>query len=180
MNFNIQFSSSLTFDEEVEFAFKNLDHGEELVPLMFYCYDSTERDVRHNIVGPQSLSGDFVSIRGYNVSFSESLVGGTNAHRADLKLCDREIMQNNASLSFRWLQTVTSQTKANFNLVYLDNITISINSSEEYVLLMDDFNNAMMIKYIHNNNYYACYFYNIHIHKIISAPRDGLGSVVCH
>ena len=142
---------------------------------MFYCYNCLGRDVIHNRIGPR-FSGDIVSIRGYNVSFSESLVGGTNAHRADLKLCDREIMQNNASLSFRWLQTVTSQTKPDSVLVYLDNITISVNSSEEYVLLMDAFNNATMIKYIHN--YYACYFYNIHIHKIISAPKDGLESAV--
>ena len=144
---------------------------------MYYCYNSTHDNVRHNMIG-QQFSGDIVSIRGYNVSFSESLAEGTDAHRADLKLCDREIMQNNASLSFRWLQTVTSKTKADLGLVYLDNITISINSSEEYVLLMDDFNNATMIKYIHNKNYYACYFYNIHIHKIISAPKDGLESAV--
>ena len=48
-------------------------------------------------------------------------------------------MQNNASLSFRWLQTVISIGKENLDPIYLDNVQISINSPQQHVLFKDNF-----------------------------------------
>ena len=73
-------------------------------------------------------------------------VGGTIAHRAELKLCGSEIIQN---MSFRWLQTVITDSARNRDIAYLDNVAISINFPEGHnnmTLLDDDFNNELMIK----------------------------------
>ena len=91
------------------------------------------------------LSDNITVMRGYSVPIYR-----VGTHRAELKLCGSEIIQNNASLSFRWLQTVVTQNKENADTAYLDNITISINFPEGHnmTLLDDDFNvnREMMIK----------------------------------
>ena len=133
-----------SFDEGVEFGFQNLNHGREWIPLAFYSQNIQQRD--NNItVGSDLMPG--VNIRGYNVSYS--LDGATI--RAELKLCGSEIMQNNGSLSFRWLQTIILGRSANTDETYLDDIMISINFPEEHnrsnmTLFDDDFNSEMMIK----------------------------------
>ena len=50
--------------------------------------------------------------------------------------------------SFRWLQTVVTDSARNRDIVYLDNVAISINFPEGHntTLLDDDFNDEMMIK----------------------------------
>ena len=153
MEFSILFSNESSkssrlnsFDEGMEFGFQNLNQGREWIPLAFYSFKCTQRD-SNIIVGSDLMPGNnFINIRGYNVSYS--LVGATIAHRAELKLCGNEIMQNNASLSFRWLQMVISGRSDNADPAYLDNITISINFPEEHSMTLfdDDFNSEMMIK----------------------------------
>jgi hypothetical protein len=150
VNFDIIFASGSklnSFDEGVEFGFQNLNRGREWIPLAFYSFftpASPNRNERIKI-GP-TLSNNIIAIRGYSVPIY--LVGSTVAHRAELKLCGSEMIQNNASLSFRWLQTVVSDSSNNRDTVYLDNVAISINYPEGHnmTLLEDDFNNEMMIK----------------------------------
>jgi hypothetical protein len=135
-----------SFDEGVEFGFQNLNRGREWVPLAFYSFHTTARRNQRINIGP-TLSDTIIAIRGYSVPIY--LVGGTVAHRAELKLCGSEMIQNNASLSFRWLQTVLDNTLiGNADTVYLDNVAISINFPEEHnmTLLEDNFNNEKMIK----------------------------------
>ena len=151
VEFNVLFSNRGggildSFDEGLEFGFQNLNQGIEWVPLMFYSFQNTGKRDDDIKIGSELIFGDntVVIIRGHNVSFS--LV---RDHRAELKLCGREIICNNASLSFRWLQTVISSSTVNADPVYLDNVKIRlrINSSEEHVLFKDDFNSGTMIKY---------------------------------
>ena len=134
-----------SFDEGVEFGFQDLHHGREWIPLAFYSFhhpDLRDEEIR---IGP-TLSGNAVVIRGYSVPIDR--VGGTIAHRADLKLCGSEIIQSNASLSFRWLQTVFTGNARNADTVYLDNVAISINFPEGHntTLFDDDFDSELMIK----------------------------------
>ena len=131
-----------SFDEGVEFGFQNLNSGREWIPLAFYSFHSPrlrDEDIR---IGP-TLNHNTVVIRGYSVPIY--LVG---THRAELKLCGSDIIQSSASLGFRWLQTVYTQSVRNTDTVNLDNIAISINFPEGHnvTLFDDDFNNEMMIK----------------------------------
>ena len=159
VNFDIRFSNRgagilESFDEGVEFGFRNLNSGKEWIPLTFYSFRPPFQRDEDIEIGSESMSSDsnvIVNIRGHNVSFFH-----VRDHNANLKLCGSEIMQNNASLSFRWLQTVVSNSAVNADPAYLDNVNIrlSVDSSEEHVLLRDDFNSGTMIKYA--DYYYYC------------------------
>lgn len=144
MNFDIQFFGNTleTFDEGVEFGFRNLNHDREWIPLVFYRSSQHRRndDIR---VGSEWAPGDhFVNIRGYNV-----FVTFIRNHSAELKLCGKEILYTKASLSFRWLQTVISSRANNSDAAYLDNVRITIFSPEQDVLLFNDnFNSETVIK----------------------------------
>ena len=155
MNFNIVFAGGSlgrwlnSFDEGVEFGFQNLNHNREWIPLAFYS--SLNPTVRNEDIkiGPDLMLNDRVTlIQGYNASIY--LVGSVNVHRAELKLCGSEIIQNNASLSFRWLQTVESSNASNSDIAYLDNVKISINNfpeeRERTRIFSDRFNSESMIK----------------------------------
>lgn len=149
MSFNILFSSRNileTFDEGVEFGFQNLNNGREWIPLAFYSFQRPNRRNNDIKLAPELMLNDNVTtIRGYRVFIY--FVGGTIAHSAELKLCGNEIVRNNALLKFRWLQTVVSSSDPNTDPVYLDNVTISINSTQQqHVLFQDDFNSGMTIK----------------------------------
>ena len=131
-----------SFDEGVEFGFQILNSGREWIPLAFYSFHII-RDEQIKI-GPELMLNDNITvIRGYSVPIYH-----VGTHRAELKLCGSEIIQNNASLSFRWLQTVITDSAPNRDTAYLDNVTISINFPEGHntTLLDDDFNDEMMIK----------------------------------
>ena len=157
MNFNILFvsgGSSLgprlnSFDEGVEFGFQKLNHDREWIPLAFYSFHNPNIHDEEIKIGPDLMLNDRVTlIRGYNVSIH--LVGGTIVHGAELKLCGSEIMQNSASLSFRWLQTVKSSSASDSDIAYLDNVEISINNSvpeeHEKTIFSDCFNSQSTIK----------------------------------
>ena len=151
VNFDIMFVGSGSrgpridsFDEGVEFGFQNLNSGREWIPLAFYSFHSPGlRDERIKIGPELMLSDNIIVIRGYSVP-----IYYVGTHRAELKLCGSEIIQSSASLSFRWLQTVITDSAPNRDTVYLDNVTISINFPEGHnmTLLDDDFNDEMMIK----------------------------------
>ena len=156
MNFNILFVSGgssrprlNSFDEGVEFGFQNLNHNREWIPLAFYSFSNPTLRNEDIKIGPDLMLNDRITlIREYNVSIY--LVGGTIGYRAELKLCGSEIMQNYASLSFRWLQTVESANTSNSDIAYLDDVKISINNfpeeHERTIIFSDHFNNESMIK----------------------------------
>ena len=149
MNFNILFVGGgvtrprlESFDEGVEFGFQNLNHDREWIPLAFYSFHTPNKRDEAIKLGP--ASGTIATIRGYNVSFHH-----VGTHSAELKLCGSEITQNNASLSFRWLQTVETTSTANTDTVCLDDVKFSINLPEDYnttIIFGDDFNSEKMIK----------------------------------
>ena len=133
-----------SFDEGVEFGFRNLNRGRRWIPLAFYSFCAPTRRDEHIKIGPELMLSDNITVmRGYSVPIYR-----VGTHRAELKLCGSEIIQSNASLSFRWLQTVITTSTNNSDTVYLDNVAISINFPEGHnmTLLDDDFNDEMMIK----------------------------------
>ena len=133
-----------SFEEGVEFSFQDLNYGREWIPLAFYSFLTNRRDddikLGSELMSHNQTSG-FVNIRGYSVLYSI-----TGRCSAQLKLCGSEIIRNNASLSFRWLQTVVTSRDNNADPIYLDNVMISTNSPQEHVLFNDDFNSEIMIK----------------------------------
>ena len=148
VNFEILFSSRNileSFDEGVEFGYQNLNHGTEWIPLAFYSFQRPnirDDDIK---LGPElKFSDNIAIIRGYSVNIY--LVGGTIVHKAELKLCGSEIVGSDTSLKFRWLQTVVSSSASNADPVYLDNVTISVNSTlHNTVLFQDDFDRGGMV-----------------------------------
>ena len=81
-------------------------------------------------------------VRGFSVPFN---IG--NTHNVALKLCGSEIIEDGASLSFRWLQTVNSTVRPSVDDIAIDDVQIGITSSTlQLVLLMDTFDNQMSIK----------------------------------
>ena len=152
VNFEILFSSRNileSFDEGVEFGYQNRNHGTEWIPLAFYSFQRPNRRDEDIKLGQGELVFDdnIVIIRGYSVPIY--LVGGTIVYDAEVKLCGSDIMESDASLKFRWIQTVVSSGAPNADPAYLDKVTISVNSTQEHdtVLLKDDFNSGgMMIK----------------------------------
>ena len=129
-----------TLDEGVEFAYRIEDSDSEWIPLAFYS-SRIERDDQIR-VGPGELIGSNLTIRGYSVPFHHG-----DTHNVTLKLCGSDIIQDNASLSFRWLQTIPSPLNSSVDEVAIDDVQISINSSTlQHVLLMDNFNSQTSIK----------------------------------
>ena len=105
---------------------------------LLQCYSDQIR------VGPEELIGSNLTIRGYSVPFHHG-----DTHNVTLKLCGSDIIQDNASLSFRWLQTIPAAIQISNDEVAIDDVQISIDSStlqHDIVLLMDNFNNQTSIK----------------------------------
>ena len=134
-------SSTLeTLDEGVEFAYRIEDSDSEWIPLAFYS-SQTDRDDPIRI-GPGELIGSNLTIRGYSVPFHHG-----DTHNATLKLCGSDIMRDNASLSFRWLQTIPSPLNRSVDEVSIDNVQIDVHTSTlQHVLLVDNFDNQTSIK----------------------------------
>ena len=126
-------------DEGVEFGYSK--NGNEWIPLAFYS-SRTNRDDQIN-VGELRMDNS-LTIRGYAIPF----ING-NTHNVTLKLCGSEIIQDNVSLSFRWLQTLSSILAPSVDDIALDDVQISTSSSalqQNIVLLKDDFNNQVTIR----------------------------------
>ena len=70
-----------------------------------------------------------------------------NTQNVALKLCGNDVIEDGASLSFRWLQTVNSRLEEGVDDIAIDDVQIGIKSSTlQLVLLTDNFDNQMSIK----------------------------------
>lgn len=144
MKFDLEFPSNRidSFDEGVEFGFRNLNSGREWIPLVFYtAISKSNRDDEINV---GETIGDSINLRGYNVSFNKTL----SYSSIQLKMCGPEIIQSDAVLNFKWLQTVVTPAFANNNAAKLDNVMIKLVYPKQncYTLFMEDFNNQDAIK----------------------------------
>ena len=125
-----------SLDEGVEFGYRVNDN--EWIPLVWYS-SQTSRD---NWTEIGTLTNNNLMVRGFSVPFIHG-----NTHNVTLKLCGSEIIEDGASLSFRWLQTVNSTVRPSLDDIAIDDVHIGINSSIlQLVLLMDNFNDQMSIK----------------------------------
>ena len=80
-----------SLDEGVEFGCRKNDS--EWIPLTFYSSLTNQDD--HINVGELRMD-NILTIRGYTIPFIHG-----NTQNVTLKLCSSEILQDNASLSFR-------------------------------------------------------------------------------
>ena len=145
-----------SFDEGVEFAFKNLNTSQEWIPLMFFSRADSNKNLRrgNNIyVGEIPTDQDVVIIRGYNVSFKMIGNGEENKVEYAIKICGKEIMQSNGVLlscmKFRWLQTVSQvRNRPNRDIILLDDVVVRAYSDQQQnlVVFKDSFNNQASIK----------------------------------
>ena len=127
-----------SLDEGVEFGYRINDN--EWIPLAWYS-SQTDRD---DWIKVGALTNSNLIVRGFSVPFIHG-----DTQNVALKLCGSEIIEDGASLSFRWLQTASSTVEPSIDDIAIDDAKIGINSSTlQLVLLMDNFDNQMSIKYV--------------------------------
>jgi hypothetical protein len=125
-----------SLDEGVEFGYRINDN--EWTPLAWY----STRTNRDDWTKVGMLMDNNLIIRGFSIPFYHEVT-----HNVQLKLCGSEIMEDGASLNFRWLQTASSNLQPSVDDIAIDDVQIGINSSTlQLMLLMDDFDNQMSIK----------------------------------
>ena len=125
-----------SLDEGVEFGYRL--HDNEWIPLAWYS-SHTNRD---DWIKVGTLTDNNLMVRGFSVPFIHG-----NTHNVALKLCGSEVIEDGASLSFRWLQTVNSSVFPSADDIAIDDVQIRVNfSTLQLVLLMDNFDNQMSIK----------------------------------
>ena len=125
-----------SLDDGVEFGYRL--NNNEWIPLAWYS-SQTDRD---DWIKVGVLTNNNLMVRGFSVPFIHG-----HTHNVALKLCGSEIIEDGASLSFRWLQTVNSSLERDVDDIAIDDVQIIINSSTlQLVLLMDNFDNQMSIK----------------------------------
>jgi hypothetical protein len=131
-----------SLDEGVEFGYRLNDN--EWIPLAWYSSRNNRDD---QIEAGELMDNNNLIVRGFSVPFYHR-----NTINDTLKLCGSEITENGASLSFRWLQTVLSRLDPNVDDISIDDVHISIKSPAQQidVLLVDNFNYQMDIKYVVN------------------------------
>lgn len=147
MKFDLAFPNNRldSFDEGVEFGFRNLNVGKEWIPLFFYASRSLSIRDREISVGEITFGDSNFDLRGYNVSFLDT---ATFNNKVQLKLCGSGVIQDGAVLNFRWLQTIVGIAVENLDETFLDNVQVSIlNFPQDSVLYMDNFNDQESIKY---------------------------------
>ena len=125
-----------SLDDGVELGYRLNDN--EWIPLVWY----SSRDNREDLIEVGALTDNNLMVRGFSVPFIHG-----DTHNVALKLCGSEVIEDGASLSFRWLQTVISTVRPSIDDIAIDGVHIGINSSTlQLVLLMDNFDNQMSIK----------------------------------
>ena len=125
-----------SLDDGVEFGYSLNDN--EWIPLVWYSSQTNREDW----IKVAMLTNNNLTIRGFSVPFIHGVT-----HNVALKLCGSEIIEDGASLSFRWLQTVISAMRPSVDNIAIDDVQIGISSSTlQLVLLMDNFDNQMSIK----------------------------------
>lgn len=126
------------FREGVELSFRSLTeegHG-EWIPLMYIANLSrtTQPFVElpsENIAG-DSNSGDF-TLRGYNVPY---VIQNGDYYTYNISICGNDIFQH--QLQFRWLHSSYQVGDFIRDVVLLDNITVSVQNSTHYTVLLQD------------------------------------------
>ena len=129
-----------SLDEGVEFGCRV--NKNEWIPLVWYSSRANRDDWIK--VGMLTDNNQRLTVRGFSVPFYHR-----NTTNVTLKLCVSEVVEDGASLSFRWLQTVNSSAASSIDDIAIDDVQIVINSSTlrmQLVLLMDNFNDQMNIK----------------------------------
>ena len=127
-----------SLDEGVEFGYRL--NNNEWIPLAWYSPETT----RDDWIKVGSLTNNNLTVRGFSVPFIH-----TNTTNVALKLCGSEVIEDGASLSFRWLQTVNSSLGPGIDNIAIDDVQIGIinkSSTLQLVLLMDNFDNQISIK----------------------------------
>ena len=125
-----------SLDEGVEFGYRL--NNNEWIPLVWY----SSRDKRDDWTEVGTLTNNNLMVRGFSVPFIHG-----DTINVTLKLCGSEVIEDGASLSFRWLQTVNSSVRPSVDDIAIDDVQIVISSSTlQRVLLMDNFDNQMSIK----------------------------------
>ena len=128
-----------SLDEGVELGYRI--NNNKWIPLAWYS-SQTNRDVNDWIKVGMLTNDNNLTIRGFSVPFYPG-----DTRNVVLKLCGSEVIEDGASLSFRWLQTVNSSLAPGVDDIAIDDVQIIINSSTlQLVLLMDNFDNQMSIK----------------------------------
>ena len=126
-----------SLDEGVEFGYRLNDN--EWIPLAWYS-SQTNRDDWIEV--GMLTDNNNLTVRGFSVPYIHG-----NAQNVALKLCGSEVIEDGASLSFRWLQTTNSSLGEGLDDIAIDDVQIVIKSSTlQLVLLTDNFNNQMSIK----------------------------------
>ena len=88
-----------SLDEGVEFGYRL--NNNEWIPLAWYSSETTRDDWIK--VGPGMLTKNNHTVRGFSVPFIHG-----DTHNVALKLFGSEVIEDGASLSFRWLQTANT------------------------------------------------------------------------
>ena len=136
-----------SFDEGVEFSFRNLNSSRrEWIPMMFFA-SVDNRDARIYI---GDISDVRVQIRGYSVLYDSTIANDASRPlNVNLSICGSEIVQNNGifnHIQFRWMQTATHAANPNRDRVLLDNVEICSYLIKKYQIFMDDFNNQTTLE----------------------------------
>ena len=87
-----------------------------------------------------------LTIRRYSVPFYHV---NSSTYNFQLTLCGSEIIQDNVTISFRWLQTVVSILRSGVDDIFLDNVQISIYTHPrplQHLLLQDNFDSDNQIR----------------------------------
>ena len=127
--------TSDSLDEGVELGYR---FNTEWIPLAWYSSHGN----RDDSIKAGTLTNNNLMVRGFSVPDYRG-----NTQTVALKLCGSEIIEDGASLSFRWLQTVNSEVAPSIDDIAIDDVQIGIKSSTlQLVLLTDNFDNQMSIK----------------------------------
>ena len=126
-----------SLDEGVEFGYRLNDN--EWIPLAWYSSNNSSDDwIKVGIMMNNNLM-----VRGFSVPY---FIHGDTVN-VRMKLCGSEVIEDGASLSFRWLQTVNSSLGSGIDNIAIDDVQIGIKSSTlQLVLLLDNFDNQISIK----------------------------------
>ena len=125
-----------SLDEGVELGYRL--NNNEWIPLAWY----SSRANRDDSIKVGILTNNNLLVRGFSVPFYPG-----DTHNVALKLCGSEIIEDGASLSFRWLQTASPTVEPSVDDIAIDDVQIGIKSSTlQLVLLTDNFDNQMSIK----------------------------------
>ena len=147
LNLMVDLGSSDSLDEGVELGYRL--NNNEWIPLAWYSSQTNHDDW----IKIGMLMDNNLMVRGFTVPFYHG-----NTHNVTLKLCGSDIIEDGVSLSFRWLHTVNSTVRPSVDDIAIDDVQIGINSSTlQLVLLMDNFDNQMSIKWVILIKYLSSY-----------------------